>query len=199
MNRLKKLFGMGLAACSLTLTSCGLLDTPEYPDSDFSIVGTWEYYIPALTGSAPEKGHVYNADGWITFTEDMQFSFTLNSDRGEVKGYGTYRYDPDSGVSFEYGPYDEVEDLGKDYILSGSSGIPSINWGNEGDLVEMDYLRVHTEPYEFHRVSQRPFEDTICTYSVPVWKDSCHYYVVDHAGWSRLELRVSLGEILKNM
>lgn len=89
--------------------------------------------------------------------------------------------------------------MGKDYILSGSSGIPSINWGNEGDLVEMDYLRVHTEPYEFHRVSQRPFEDTICTYSVPVWKDSCHYYVVDHAGWSRLELRVSLGEILKNM
>ena len=30
------------------MASCDLLDTPEYPDDDFSIVGTWEYSEPAI-------------------------------------------------------------------------------------------------------------------------------------------------------
>ena len=55
------------------LSSCEkikeLLETPEYPDENFTIVGTWEYYIPPLEGSAPDPGAVYNATGRVTFTE----------------------------------------------------------------------------------------------------------------------------------
>lgn len=55
------------AMCSLS--SCEkikeLLETPEYPDENFTIVGTWEYYIPPLEGSAPDPGAVYNATGRV--------------------------------------------------------------------------------------------------------------------------------------
>ena len=201
MNRLKKLFGIGLAASSLALTSCGLLDTPEYPDSDFSIVGTWEYHIPALTGSAPEKGEIYNADGWITFTEDMRFSYTINSDRGEVKGYGTYVYDPDSGVDLTYELWDEIEDYAssKNAVLSWRSYGYMIHWGQEGDRVESDYMRLTNDVGEFFRVSQLAYEDTITAYSVPVGKDSCHYWLVDFSGDGFLEMKISLEDILKGI
>ena len=116
MKRLKQLLGMTFFACAFALTSCGLLETPEYPDSDFSIVGTWEYHIPALSGSKPKEGSIYNADGRITFTADGRFSFVIDSDQGEVKGCGTYEYDGDDegmdasgGIALEYDSYKEIE------------------------------------------------------------------------------------------
>ena len=48
---------MALVTCLLALTSCGSLETPEYPDSYFSIVGTWKYHIPALTGAGAETNY----------------------------------------------------------------------------------------------------------------------------------------------
>ena len=72
---------------ALAVSSCGLLDTPEYPDGDFTIVGTWEYHVPALEGSSPNEGQVYNAEGQITFTTDKRFCFTLSTSGGiEVDG-----------------------------------------------------------------------------------------------------------------
>lgn len=76
---------LALMGLIVALVSCDkikeLLETPEYPDENFTIVGTWEYQIPPLVGSAPDPGAVYNATGRITFTEDMRFCFTIDTDQ----------------------------------------------------------------------------------------------------------------------
>ena len=155
--------------CSL-LVSCDLMDPPEYPDKDFSIVGTWEYYIPPCTGTAPGDGDIYNAVGYITFTDDYRFSFVINSDNGEVKGYGTYVFNEDTGISLNYDSYKELQDLAnKEGYIKGFVGYSDgINWGKWGDRVEDDYMLVHSGPVkEYKRVESRAFEDTVIFYRSP--------------------------------
>lgn len=180
-----------------SLTSCekikDLLETPEYPDEDFSIVGTWEYHIPPNIGTAPWQGTVYNATGRITFTEDMRFCFTIDTDKGEVKGYGTYSYNEDSGLTLSYGKYVEIQDYAlKHHIISGQRFFDdSINWGNSGDEVRSDYLKVHSKLVsEYHRVSTEPYEEIILSYH-----SEGIYGLVNHKGESCVNLPVSLDEL----
>lgn len=180
---------------AMSFTSCEkikeLLETPEYPDEDFSIVGTWEYQIPPCVGTSPLEGQVYNATGYITFTADEQFSFVLNSDNGLVKGYGTYEYDEDSGISLYYASYKEIEIEGREegYIHTIIDGYREyISWGNEGDLMEDDYMKVHTSPMEYHRVESQPFEETVMAYRVPSAALDDDWHLVSHSGSSFLEV-----------
>ena len=186
------------AMCSLS--SCEkikeLLETPEYPDENFTIVGTWEYYIPPLEGSAPDPGAVYNATGRVTFTEDMRFCFTLDTNRGEVKGYGTYTYDEDSGVGLIYDTYLDIEEYAekKGLIHISSAGFSDhISWGNNdyGDRVEQDYLKVHSNIVsEYHRVATEPYEEEVIPYH-----DGSNYGIVSHNGSCCVNLPVSLDEL----
>lgn len=184
---------------AMSLTSCGkikeLLETPEYPDSDFSIVGTWEYHIPPNIGTAPIPGAVYNATGRITFTEDMRFCFTIDTDKGEVKGYGTYTYNEDSGLYLTYAEYVDIEEYASlhhvivpSYHASFTDGI---NWGNEGDEVSSDYLKVHsTLISEYHRVATESYEEII----LPYHRED-DYGFVTHKGECCVNLPVSLDEL----
>lgn len=203
MKRLKQLLGMTFFACAFALTSCGLLETPEYPDSDFSIVGTWEYHIPALSGSKPKEGSIYNADGRITFTADGRFSFVIDSDQGEVKGCGTYEYDGDDegmdasgGIALEYDSYKEIE------LIELALKIPHaiidrylgyIRWGNEGDLVEDDYIV--SEGREFYRVSEEPYDENLATYTYTNSKGEELYGLVDFGGDCMLSLPITLDRL----
>lgn len=182
---------------AMSFTSCEkikeLLETPEYPDEDFSIVGTWEYQIPPNIGTAPMPGAVYNATGRITFTEDMRFCFTIDTDKGEVKGYGTYDYNEDSGLTLNYGEYVDIQKYASSHhIISGQhSFYDSINWGNEGDEVRSDYLKVHSKLVsEYHRVSTEPYEETI----LPYHREDI-YGLVNHKGECCVNLPVSLDEL----
>ena len=165
MKRLKSFWGLILLLGVLAVSSC---ETPEYPDSDFSIVGTWEYHVPAWEGSVAPKG-VYNVDGYITFTDDLRFCFTLFTDQGEVKGHGTYVYHEDSGIVLVYEGYQEKADLAeeKGYL----KGLPdlgdanAIGWGWESnDKIEDDYMKVHSSVPEYFRVTTRPFEEEVRPY-----------------------------------
>ncbi len=185
MNRFKNIWNAALLLGALAVSSCGLLDTPEYPDGDFTIVGTWEYHIPALEGSAPNEGWVYNADGQITFTADKRFCFTLSTDRGEVKGYGTYRVNEDSGVFLSYDGYTDAGNLsfGDCFgCIDVLYDIHSIGWGWDesltGDRVEDDYLKTHTAIEEYFRVAPQPYEEVVVPYMAA---DGTAYYV-EHNG-----------------
>ena len=191
MKRLKSFWGLILLLGVLAVSSCDMLDTPEYPDSDFSIVGTWEYHVPALEGSAPYAGWVYNADGWITFTEDMRFCFTLETDRGTVKGYGTYRQDDDTGIYLSYGGYTDAGNFAfGDCIgcIDMLDDIHSIGWGwgesMTDDRVEDDYLKTHTYIGEYFRVETRPYEEVVMPYMAA---DGKAYYV-EHNGQTIFDL-----------
>ena len=190
---------MALVTCLLALTSCGSLETPEYPDSNFSIVGTWKYHIPALTGAGAEKGSVYNADGWITFTDDGHFSFVIESNKGDVKGCGTYTYDEDSGVSMEYDSYKDIEMMAREVnILRQNQDryVDGFNWGNEGDRVEQNYIKVHTLPVsEFYRVSDEPYDSEVATYFFTDNDGEDCYSLLGFGGRSELILPFSLNEL----
>ena len=184
MKRLKQLLGMTFFACAFALTSCGLLETPEYPDSDFSIVGTWEYHIPALSGSKPKEGSIYNADGRITFTADGRFSF---DDEG---------VDASGGIALEYDSYKEIE------LIELALKIPHaiidrypgyIRWGNEGDLVEDDYIV--SEGREFYRVSEEPYDENLATYTYTNSKGEELYGLVDFGGDCMLSLPITLDRL----
>ena len=183
MNRFKKMWSAALLLCALAVSSCGLLDTPEYPDGDFTIVGTWEYHVPALEGSSPNEGQVYNAEGQITFTTDKRFCFTLSTDRGEVKGYGTYRVDEDSGVFLTYSGYDEASQPVLGNCVGCLEDIHSIGWGwgeaLTDDRVEDDYLKTHTDIEEYFRVETQPYEEVLAPYPAA---DGTAYYYVEHNG-----------------
>lgn len=174
------------------MTSCDLLDTPEYPDDDFSIVGTWEYQIPPLEGSAPRPGQVYNATGWVTFTEDMRFCFTLDTDQGEVKSYGVYNYDEDSGIFLYYEEYMKMDIPSyepEDFDLHRTGYQSLISWGNNdaGDVVSDDYLKVHSRTVgEYHRVATREYEEEIVPY---IYGEDYHY--VTHDGYSLVDLPIN--------
>ena len=203
MKRLKLIFGLASFVCVFALTSCGLLETPEYPDSDFSIVGTWKYHIPALSGARPQEGSIYNADVLITFTADGRFSFVIDSDQGEVKGCGTYEYDGDdegvdasSGIALEYDSYKEIETMGRTvHVLNGSRDrYPGyISWGNEGDLVEDDYIV--SEGREFYRVSEEPYDENLATYTYTNSKGEELYGLVDFGGDCMLSLPITLDRL----
>lgn len=182
---------------AMSLASCekikDLLNPPEYPDDDFSIVGTWEYQIPPNIGTAPRPGTVYNATGRITFTKDMRFCFTINTDKGEVKGYGTYGYNEDRGISLNYEEYVDIQDYASNHgIISGwHLFYDSIDWGNPGDEVRSDYLKVHSKLVsEYHRISTEPYEETI----LPYYREGL-YGLVDHKGESCVNLPIPLDEL----
>lgn len=198
MARMLALMGLVVA-----LVSCDkikeLLETPEYPDENFTIVGTWEYQIPPLVGGAPDPGAVYNATGRITFMEDMRFCFTIDTGQNEIKGFGTYTYSEDSGIGLEYDAYLKIEDDAneKDLInISHASFSDLISWGSNdwGDRVESDYLKVHSSIVtEYHRISTEPYEETIVPYF-----DGNSYGIVTHKGSCCVNLPISLDELYKN-
>lgn len=194
MNRFKILYAVSIALCLSLFCACE--DTEEYPDDDFTIVGTWRYHIPALTGSKPNEGQVYNADGRITFTSDMRFCFTLDTDCGEVKGYGRYKYIEDTGIQLWYDGYLPIAENAceLDYLdLVPPLEDPSaIGWGwnagvaGESDIVRDDYLKVHTYPVEeYFRVATLPYEEVVMPYQPD--GDGKSYYV-RHSGSSFFDL-----------
>lgn len=171
------------------LASCSSAEeeTPEYPDENFSIVGTWEYDIPPCIGFAPSEGYIYNASGYITFTDDNRFSFTIDSDNGPVKGYGTYTVDEDLGVYLVYTPYKEIETQAREegYIHYSSDIYQEyISWGNYGDRVEEDYMLVHSVPVkEYRRINDVPDADMQVSFyraSDAALEDD--WYFVSHSG-----------------
>lgn len=173
-------------------------ESEEYPDENFTIVGTWRYHVPALTGSAPNEGYVYNADGLITFTEDMRFCFTLDTDRGEVKGYGKYKFVDDTGIELLYDGYENVAAYGCE--LGYLDMMPllgydlAIGWGWDetltGDIVRDDYLKVHTTPVsEYFRVTTQSYEEDVQPYLPEA--DGVFYYVT-HEGRTLFDLPVRL-------
>ena len=183
MNRFKNIWNAALLLGALAMSSCAL-DTPEYPDNDFTIVGTWEYHVPAWEGSTTPAG-VYNVDGRITFTEDLRFCFTLDTDRGEVKGFGTYRVNEDPGVCLSYDGYTDAGNLsfGDCFgCIDVLYDIHSIGWGWDesltGDRVEDDYLKTHTAIEEYFRVAPQPYEEVVVPYMAA---DGTAYYV-EHNG-----------------
>lgn len=165
-------------------------ESEEYPDENFTIVGTWRYHVPALTGSAPREGYVYNADGRITFTADMRFCFTLYTDCGEVKGCGSYKYNEDTGIDLVYDGYTPVAEraveLGVYDLVPFVDEVGAIGWGwgesMGGDIVRDDYLKVHTTPVpEYFRITDTTYEDAVQPYR-PEGSDVCYY--VTHDGES---------------
>ena len=185
MNRFKNIWNAALLLGALAMSSCAL-DTPEYPDNDFTIVGTWEYHVPAWEGSTTPAG-VYNVDGRITFTEDLRFCFTLDTDRGEVKGHGTYVYHEDTGIVLVYEGYRDKVQLAYDKgYIKGKPDLGDANaigWGwSSSDRVEDDYLKVHTTVPEYFRISTLPFEEEVRPY---LSGDGTYYYV-GHNGASFL-------------
>lgn len=166
---------------------CACEDSEEYPDENFTIVGTWRYHVPALTGMAPREGYVYNADGRITFTADMRFCFTLDSDCGEVKGYGTYEYNEDSGIYLVYDGYTPIAErtveLGIYDLVPFVYEHNAIGWGwgesMGGDIVRDDYLKVHTIPVpEYFRIDTAPYEEVVQPYR-PNGGAACYYLAHD--------------------
>lgn len=158
----------------------------EYPDENFSIVGTWEYNIPPCTGFAPTDGCIYNALGYITFTDDNKFSFVINSDNGKIRGYGTYDLDEDLGLHLIYAPYKEIEIQAREkgYIrYSRDIYQDYISWGNYGDRIEENYMLVHSTPVrEYKRIQSQGFDNTVSTYRSPDSALEDDWYLVSHSG-----------------
>lgn len=191
---IKRLLWSGVLLITLAIPGCELLETPEYPDSGFSIVGTWEYTIPPCVGTDP-AGDVFNAKGRITFTDDMKFSFEIDSDKGKLKGYGTYGYDEDSGLSLDYTSYEAMLKAAVDsgYYNGSQSFHDAINWGNSGDIVEQDYLKVHSAPVtEYFRIDPQPYVEEVVTYeNYDELKDETSWGMIMHDGMCGLELPVN--------
>lgn len=189
------------------LVSCDLLETPEYPDDDFSIVGTWEYQIPPLPENlipVLSEGSLYNATGWVTFTEDSCFSFTIESDQGNIHSYGTYEVDMDQGVTLKYDSYSIIDDFAysHDYtnVSYGSFG-SAISWGVEGDEVTSDYIKIHDSNtrfiVEYRRVSPQSYKPVITNY---ISNDGPYKYrLVDHRGQSCISLSIPIEQLLNLM
>lgn len=167
-------------ACILSgwlFSGCGLvddlLDDPEYPDASFSVVGTWEYHIKPCTWGMPDENRIYDAKGYLTFTDDGKFSYTIHSDNGLVKGYGTWYYngaedgvDASSGISMSYSGWEDAREVLEEYGASGFSGSGSyISWGNGGDRIEHDYMLVgKNDVTEYRRVESIPYNEEITAY-----------------------------------
>lgn len=192
MNKTLKLLGTTcIALCGFLLSSCELLETPEYPDSDFNIVGTWEYKIPPCEGTEPEIGTIYNAVGRITFTEDMEFSFVIDANNIKAKGYGTYTYDEDSGICLTYKVSNIADVIAGANLSQVTMRDCHISWGNEGDKVEDDYLRVHSIPSEYRRIETLPLESILLPYRIPNSGTSTTWSIVTHGGDSQYLIPVS--------
>ena len=158
-------------ACILSgflFSGCGLvedlLDDPEYPDASFSIVGTWEYHIKPCTWGMPDENRIYDATGYLTFTDDGKFSYVIHSDNGLVKGYGTWDYDGD----------DEGVDASR---------------GNEGDRIEHDYMLVGgNEVNEYKRVETISYSEEITAYRSLNSGTLDKWALVDHAGYPEISI-----------
>lgn len=188
MNISKILYAVSLAMILCLFSACE--DTEEYPDGNFTIVGTWRYHVPALTGSKPNEGQVYNAEGRITFTSDMRFCFILDTDRGEVRGCGRYQYIEDTGIHLWYDGYLPIAEkacgLGYLSLVPPLEDPSAIGWGWNGDItgvsdiVRYDYLRVHTYPIEeYFRIETLPYEEVVMPYQPDGEAKS---YYVSHDG-----------------
>ena len=194
MNRFKILYAVGMALCLSIFNAC---ESDEgYPDGDFSIVGTWRYHIPPVHGAAPVEGYLYNTDGIITFTSDMRFCFTLDTDRGEVKGYGRYRRD-DTGIWLIYDRYALISECAHELGMLGILGesnfeIMAFGWGWDAsltgvsDVVKNDYMRVHTgRVNEYFRVETQAYEEVTEPYQVDPDGD---FSYMTHDGGSLFDL-----------
>ena len=194
MDKLKSLFAMGWVLCLALLSSCESAE--GYPDSDFSVVGTWRYHIPPVEGGAPVDRYLYNADGVITFTADRRFCFTLYTGQGEVKGCGQYKED-DTGIWLIYDRYRSIAHDAHELGMLGITGdsnfeIMAFGWGWDASLtgvadeVRNDYMRVHTgRATEYFRIDEQPYEEVVEPYQPDPEGD---FYYMTHDGGSLFEL-----------